>query len=178
MGNSKEIPTFHMSRIGYLGKYILFLIVFLVPIILFITNYTLPIIFQYSEIIYPVLILIGLLGLVMLEIRMRSTKIRLEDSIILNSGIFSKETTRINYKSITDVNIRQSFLQRIFGNGNIEIGVPGAQQTITQHFTGKGDINLGDIKGHHAIVLRNFQKVRKMEKIILERMRDYPQPEK
>ncbi|MFH1978120.1 MAG: PH domain-containing protein [Candidatus Aenigmatarchaeota archaeon] len=175
MGKSKETEStsYHVSRIGYIAKYILFLIILFGTIALIITNYPVPFISEFLPILYPIGIIIGLLGLTILEVGMRSTKIKLEEyNIIFNKGIFSKNTTRINYKSITDVNIRQSVLQRMFGYGNLEIGVPGAQQSITQHFSGTGDINLGDVRGHHAIVLQNFQKIRKLEKNILLRMRE------
>jgi uncharacterized membrane protein YdbT with pleckstrin-like domain len=163
---------YHPSGIGHTFKYILFLILLIGSIILIIKHYSIPFIPNLSSIIYLIIILVGVIGLILVEVSVRKTTIKLErDSIIINKGVFSKDTTRINYNSITDIQIKQKFLQRLFGIGDIMIGVPGAQQTITQHFSGKGAVHLGDVKGHHAVILENFSEVREIEKIILLRIK-------
>ena len=69
----------------------------------------------------------SIVGFIIVEIKLRSNGILLEKTgIIIGSGYLSKNVVRINYDHISDIRIRQSFFQRIFGYGDIEIGVQGA----------------------------------------------------
>ena len=96
-----------------------------------------------------------------------------EDHVFIQRGLLSKQTTRITYHNISDVHIKQSALQRIFGIGDIEIGVPGSNihQSVKQSFTGKGDVKikgLGNIQ-QRGISLEKIQKVRTIEKQLLSK---------
>lgn len=96
-----------------------------------------------------------------------------KDSMIIESGYFSKNSTRVNYNYVSDIRVRQSFFQRMFGYGDIEIGIIGS--SLQQNFLGKGDVKIESKGLHPRIVLKNFQNVKKIEAIILSKMHARPQ---
>jgi len=59
-------------------------------------------------------------ALVMAAARNRSTRYRVTNQrIIIESGLFSKSLEEIDMRSVDDIEFRQSFLERIFGIGEI-----------------------------------------------------------
>lgn len=68
----------------------------------------------------------GILILLYWYIKARSVRLTIEgDSIHLSRGILSKEQTDIDIREIRTVLIRQSFWQRIFNVGQIEVYTTG-----------------------------------------------------
>ena len=106
------------------------------------------------------------------ELRIRSNKIILaNDVVIIESGVFSKNSTRINYGNITDIRVQQTFLQRAFRYGDIEMGVPGS--FLQQNFSGKGDVKVDAAGLHPGVTLRKFQNIRSIEKSVLSRVSEH-----
>lgn len=82
-----------------------------------------------------------------LEIAIRCERITLtEHEIEHRIGILSKKIIRTNYHSISNVNLHQTILQRVFGFGDVYIDTPG----------GTG----------YEIILRGFSGAPKIEQMI------------
>lgn len=152
---------FHVSHMKFSVAYVLIAIL----IVSGIAGYF----FTNSLVYYVPLIALGVAGTAIIEIKLRMNSISLgRESMIIQSGSFSKNSIRINYNYVSEIRVRQSFFQRLLGYGDIEIGIPGA--SLQQNFLGKGDVNI-DTKGlHPGIVLKKFQSVKKIEQIILSRI--------
>jgi len=58
------------------------------------------------------------------------------NSIAHRKGLFSRVTTTVDYRNITDVEVRQNVIQRMLNYGNLEITTPG---------TGEAEIVCKDI---------------------------------
>jgi uncharacterized membrane protein YdbT with pleckstrin-like domain len=109
--------------------------------------------FYYKGGSVPALILVGfgLFLLVLLEFFIRAERLVIEDStVILYKGIFSRNVMRISYNTISNVSVNQTFLERIFGVGDIFIDTPGGPSA--------------------EIVLKKFHSPVKIEKMIDERI--------
>ena len=159
----EKIQSFHVSRLKFFSRYA----VVVVLLALGIAGYR----FGYSYIYYIPSIIVAIIGLIIVEIKLRSNGILLEKTgIIIGSGYLSKNVVRVNYDHISDIRIRQSFFQRIFGYGDIEIGVQGA--SLQQNFSGKGDVKIDPSGLHSGVVLKKFQNVASIERNILSRMQD------
>lgn len=69
---------------------------------------------------------IGLLFLLIIFISTKATELTITDkSCILKKGILSKKTSEIQHSDIKNIQIQQSFLQRIFKVGAISISSAG-----------------------------------------------------
>ena len=166
-----RIASYHISRFRFFWKYVLFIIALAAGAVAYRLG--------YSYIIFSSLIIFGLVGFVLLEIKVRSERFVLTSEYAkIDFGLFSKNTVRVPYYNIADIRIYQSFLQRFFRYGDIEIGVPGTvlQQRVSQHFSGKGDIKIispgkDSAVGSRSrgIFLSKFQKVREIENHLLSR---------
>ena len=123
---------------------------------------------------------IAVLCIIGFEVATRLERLTLTaEGLIAHTGLLSRSTTRINYNRIAHLNVTQSFLQRLVGSGNIEIGVPGAtlNQRVIHNFSGKGDVKLGpahDLAPKQGVVLQNFQSIRRIEAAIASQTRGAP----
>src|SRR3989338_776103 len=161
-----RVKTYHVSRIVFLLRYIILTALIIFGVVMYLLN--------YSYALYVSSIGLGILGFILLEFRIRSNKISTEgEGIIIESGTFSKSKVRVNYSNISDIRINQTVFQRMFGYGDIEIGVPGS--FLQQNFSGRGDIRI-ETKGlYPGIILKKFQKVNTIENIILSNIRSRKQ---
>ncbi|VVC72211.1 Bacterial PH domain protein [uncultured archaeon] len=100
----KVVRKFHPSALNYWGWYAIGLVL----ILLILTS--------------P----IGLAVILYIELKRRGTTYLVTDRrIIKEVGIFGKASTTTIYSKITDIGMRQSAIQRIFGIGNIYIDTAG-----------------------------------------------------
>jgi len=157
-----SVYSYHVSRFRFASRY--------TALVLLLAFGVASYILHYNFFIYASSLCVALLGIMVFEIKIRSNKIVVDhDGILIRSGFLSKNSTKINYRSISDIRIRQSPLQRMLGYGNLEIGVPGS--SVTQNFTGKGDVRIENFSGlHSGVVLSKFQKVRSLEGNISSRI--------
>lgn len=158
---------FRSSRFRFFANYILMAVFVAAGIASYVLGYHL--------VIYAFFFGLTVFMLVVSEMKIMSDKIELShDSITVELGLLSKKTRKINYHSISEIDVKQSFLQRLLGYGDLEIVVLGAhlQQNISHHFSGKGDVTLGSPdRTARGIVLKNFQSVRRIENEIMTRAR-------
>ena len=102
---------------------------------------------ENAYIIAWVLALIGLALISSLEILIRYERITLtEHEIEHREGLLSKKVMRINYHSISNVNLNQTLIQRLFRFGDVYLDTPG----------GAG----------YEIVLKSFSDAAKIEQLI------------
>jgi len=153
--------TYHVSRFTFLFRY--FIVTALVAIGI------LAIYAGMSYAIYLSAFGLATLALIVFELRIRSNRIRLADNVvIIESGVLSKNSTRISYGNISDIRINQTAMQRMFGYGDIDMGVPGS--FLQQNFSGKGDVNIDTAGMHPGVTLKKFQNVRMIEKTVLKKI--------
>jgi len=162
----KEQPmVYHTSRFSVARYYVLAAIIVAVAAVFYELNGS-----TLTSVISVALLVVIL---VLTELKVRLNKVLLGSrGMTIETGMFSKSTTRLHYQSIVDIRVSQSFFQRMFGYGNIEIGVPGAtiQQNVRQQFAGRGDVKISGLGSHHkGIVVHDMQNVREMERFILSR---------
>jgi uncharacterized membrane protein YdbT with pleckstrin-like domain len=75
---------------------------------------------------------LGLMLLLIWYLRIKSTKLTISDkSILLERGLLSKERSEISIESVRTVKIKQSFFNRIFGVGAIELYTAGDSPEIS-----------------------------------------------
>jgi uncharacterized membrane protein YdbT with pleckstrin-like domain len=75
---------------------------------------------------------IGLLILLGWHLQNKSSKLTVQDNDILyEAGLLSKERSEINISSVRTIKVKQSFFNRIFGVGTIEIYTAGDSPEIT-----------------------------------------------
>jgi len=75
---------------------------------------------------------LGILILLYWYLTARSTRLTVSgDDMHLSRGLFSKERTDIDVREIRTVQVRQSFWQRIFGVGRIEVYTGGDAPEFT-----------------------------------------------
>jgi len=89
-----------------------------------------PIGFIISLLLIPVLG-IGLLILLGWHLRNKASKLSVnENEILYEKGLLSKERSEVNISSVRTTKIKQSFFNRIFGVGTIEIYTAGDSPEI------------------------------------------------
>ncbi len=77
---------------------------------------------------------IGLLILLNWHLRNKSSKLTVnEHEIIYEKGLLSKERSEININSVRTTKVTQSFFNRLFGVGSIEIYTAGDAPEISAH---------------------------------------------
>ena len=89
---------------------------------------------------YPILILALIPGLWLLGrfVRWRSYVVALTSTrILVRQGILGRDTVQLRLQRITEVNIRQSLLERILGTGSLLIDVQGEDDTLTMEYMRK-----------------------------------------
>jgi len=91
-----------------------------------------PVMFKNNPIGFIVAVLLiaafglGLLILLAWYIKTKALKLTVtENEIVLEKGLLSKEHSEINIDSIRTIRVKQSFFNRIFGVGTIEIFTAG-----------------------------------------------------
>jgi len=156
--------SYHISRFTFFLRYLIIAVLLAGALIAYRLN--------MSYAIYVSAGGLAILGLIVFELRIRSNKVVLEkDVILIESGLFSKKITKINYSNISDIRVRQSFFQRILHYGNIEIGVPGSN--LQQNFTGQGNVNVTTSGLHPGITLEKFQNIRSIEKTVMSKISEF-----
>ena len=132
---------YHVSRLNYILTYVLVIVIIAVPFF-FYQN-------QYIIISSIALILILLL---ILEIIVRSNDLIIGEHEILNDiGILSKKKIAIHYGNITDLRVNQSFIQMIFGFGDLHINTSGTTKV--------------------EIIVHGFSNVNEIHELISKRIR-------
>jgi membrane protein YdbS with pleckstrin-like domain len=89
---------------------------------------------------YPFLILALIPGLWLLGrfVRWRSYVIALTSTrILVRQGIFGRDTVQLRLQRITEVNLSQTFIERMLGVGRIIIDVQGEDDSLTLEFVRK-----------------------------------------
>jgi len=89
---------------------------------------------------YPILILALIPGLWLLGrfVRWRSYVVALTSTrILVRQGILGRDTVQLRLQRITEVNIRQTLLERILGTGSLLIDVQGEDDTLTMEYMRK-----------------------------------------
>ena len=91
-----------------------------------------PVMFRNNPIgfIFAVILIaafgLGILILLWWFIQCKSTKLTVSDNeILFEKGILSKERSEVNISSIRTIRVKQSFFNRIFGVGTLEIYTAG-----------------------------------------------------
>jgi len=91
-----------------------------------------PVMFRNNPIgfLFAVLLIaafgLGILILLWWFVQCKSTKLTVSDNeILFEKGILSKERTEVNISSIRTIRVKQSFFNRIFGVGTVEIYTAG-----------------------------------------------------
>ena len=105
-----------------------------------------PVMFKNNPlgfIICLILIPVGGLGLLILltwHLRNKASKLTVNDNeILFEKGLLSKERSEVNLASVRTTKVKQSFFNRIFGVGSIEIFTAGDSPEIVA--TGMPDPN-------------------------------------
>ena len=89
-----------------------------------------PLMFILSLILIPAFG-VGLIILLVWYLKSKSTKLTVSaDSIVLEKGLLSKERCEVNMSSVRTTKVMQSFFNRIFGVGRIEIYTAGDSPEI------------------------------------------------
>jgi len=89
---------------------------------------------------YPVLILALIPGLWLLGryVRWRSYDVALTSTrILVRQGIMGRDTVQLRLQRITEVNIRQDFIERLLGTGSLIISVQGEDDSLTLEYMRK-----------------------------------------
>jgi len=91
-----------------------------------------PVMFRNNPIgfLFAVLLIaafgLGILILLWWFVQCKSTKLTVSDNeILFEKGILSKERSEVNISSIRTIRVKQSFFNRIFGVGTVEIYTAG-----------------------------------------------------
>jgi uncharacterized membrane protein YdbT with pleckstrin-like domain len=89
-----------------------------------------PIGFILSIVLVPAFGL-GLVILLIWYLRCRSSKLTVtETDILFEQGLLSKDRSEIGFSSVRTVKVKQSFFNRIFGTGTIELYTAGDKAEI------------------------------------------------
>ena len=84
-----------------------------------------PIKFIFTLILIPVFGL-GIIIFLIWHIKNKSSKLIVTNTLILyEKGLLSKERCEVKIGSVRTIKVKQSFIHRIFGTGNIEIYTAG-----------------------------------------------------
>ena len=96
-----------------------------------------PVMFKNNPlgfIVCLILIPVGGLGLLILltwHLKNKASKLTVNDNeILFEKGLLSKERSEVNISSVRTTNVKQSFFNRIFGVGTIEIYTAGDSPEI------------------------------------------------
>lgn len=166
MRKSAEIEerNFHISRFRFFWSYVL---VFLLPA---------GAILWYNSggsLVTTSILLIGFIVLLsLLEMKVRAKCISVKKmALVIENGVFAKQTSRIAYSQISYIHVRQTAFQRLLGYGDFEVGVPGE---VTMHyFAGTGAVNINnDATAPKGIIISGVQNVRKAEELIIAKIHD------
>src|ERR1700722_12317027 len=93
-----------------------------------------------SALNYPILIVALIPGLWLLGrfVRWRSYVVALTSPrVLVRQGILGRDTVQLRLQRITEVNIRQSLLERVLGTGSLLIDVQGEDDTLTMEYMRK-----------------------------------------
>ena len=93
-----------------------------------------------SALNYPILIVAVIPGLWLLGrfVRWRSYVVALTSTrILVRQGILGRDTVQLRLQRITEVNIRQTLLERVLGTGSLLINVQGEDDTLTLEYMRK-----------------------------------------
>jgi membrane protein YdbS with pleckstrin-like domain len=93
-----------------------------------------------SALNYPILIVAVIPGLWLLGrfVRWRSYVVALTSTrILVRQGILGRDTVQLRLQRITEVNIRQTLLERVLGTGSLLIDVQGEDDTLTLEYMRK-----------------------------------------
>jgi uncharacterized membrane protein YdbT with pleckstrin-like domain len=89
-----------------------------------------PIGFIVSILLIPVFG-VGLLILLVWHLQNKSSKLTInENEILYEKGLLSKERSEVNISSVRTTKVKQTFFERIFGVGSIEIYTAGDSPEI------------------------------------------------
>jgi membrane protein YdbS with pleckstrin-like domain len=89
---------------------------------------------------YPLLVIALIPGLWLLGrfIRWRSYDVALTSTrILVRQGILGRDTVQLRLQRITEVNIRQSLIERVLGTGSLIIDVQGEDDSLTLEYMRK-----------------------------------------
>jgi len=89
---------------------------------------------------YPIIIFALIPGLWLLGrfIRWKSYDVALTSTrILVRQGIFGRDTVQLRLQRITEVNIRQSLVERVLGTGSLVIDVQGEDDSLTLEYMRK-----------------------------------------
>ncbi len=89
---------------------------------------------------YPILIIALIPGLWLLGrvVRWRSYVVALTSTrILVRQGIIGRDTVQLRLQRITEVNIRQSLIERVLGTGSLIIDVQGEDDSLTLEYMRK-----------------------------------------
>lgn len=119
------MAVFHTSRWvflpGYLGGLMLMVVSFFV------------------EQLFWFLLIVGVFGLIITELLVWRERLYLMDDYALyRLGYLGVKTRRVSYKSISDVEVRQSLRQRVLRMGDLEIDTPASSgvEIVCKRFGG------------------------------------------
>ncbi len=74
---------------------------------------------------------LGIIILLIWHLNNKSSKLMITDSdVLFEKGLLSKERSELSIKSIRTVRVRQSFMNRIFGTGTVELYTAGDSPEI------------------------------------------------
>lgn len=92
-----------------------------------------PIGFIFSIILIPAFGL-GILILLWWYLQCKSTKLSvLDNEVLFEKGLLSKERSEVNISGIRTIKVKQSFFNRIFGVGTVEIYTAGDNPEFIAH---------------------------------------------
>jgi len=92
-----------------------------------------PVGFIFSIVLIPAFGL-GILILLWWFLQCKSTKLTvMEKEILFEKGLLSKERSEVNISGIRTIKIKQSFFNRIFGVGTVEIYTAGDDPEFIAH---------------------------------------------
>ena len=89
---------------------------------------------------YPIIIIVLIPGLWLLGrfIRWKSYDVALTSTrILVRQGIVGRDTVQLRLQRITEVNIRQSLVERVLGTGSLLIDVQGEDDSLTLEYMRK-----------------------------------------
>lgn len=90
-----------------------------------------PLGFIVSLLLIPVFGL-GLIILLVWHLRNKSSKLTVtENDILFEKGLLSKDRSEVNISSVRTVRVKQSFFNRVFGTGRVELYTAGDVAEIT-----------------------------------------------
>lgn len=109
----------------------------------------------FSTVLSPLFLLLTVpivgLGLLMLELVRRSDRLVLyADGIAREFKFITSQRTFVEYENIQDLEVTQSFLERLLGTGSIHVNTAGS--------------------AHKEIVFRSVQRFAEIEAVIRDRM--------